>query len=122
MQSKTIIVPTLHHGLIQVPVEVFGAIAVQPHIFQDGTNPRLSTKLYGVVHLGSGYLLTQDDWTLDQARGLALELSRLSGWERIPSGLPDKGWSGARKAVGEAFHAEFMRLLAKHRAMKRGKR
>ena len=122
MPTKTIIVPTLSYGLVQVPVEVFGPVAVQPHIFEDGPAPRLSTRFYGIVHLGSGYLLTQDDWTLEQARGLALELSRLQGWERIPSHLPHQGWSGARKAVGEAFHSEVMRLLGKHRAMKRRNR
>lgn len=120
MTKKIIAVSTIQYGQVRVPVQVYGPLGVQPHIYCDGPKPRLSEHSYGILHLASAHLITSDDWTLEEARALAQELSRLSGWERIPAKLPAKGQKiEARRAVGEPFRNEVMRILARHREWRR---
>ena len=119
MAEKIIAVDTIQYGQVRVPVQVYGPLGVQPHIYRDGKKPRLSTYSYGIVHLASARLITNDGWTLDQARALAKELSRLDRWNKIPA---DGEKIEVRRAVGEPFRNEVMRILARHRERRRRER
>lgn len=81
----TIQVRTVDYGMVPVEIEVHGLLGVQPHIFRDVAGYRVSDSSFSVVHVPTGLLVSSRDWSFDEARALAIELSTLGAWERVPS-------------------------------------